>query len=106
MSVSPYSLTPVTCVLSLQLLPPTAPNVLAFGEVVVTALYPNGLTIWVMTNGALMINFNAYCMFLVVMAACLHAELPGLVVAPPMCDYCQYADSLTHFKSSTSLQIL
>jgi hypothetical protein len=37
------------------------------------------------------------------MAAFSKAELPGLVIAPPMC--CPFFDSLTHFTSSTSLPI-
>ena len=57
-----------------------------FGQVVVTALYPNGLTIWavmgklfIMTIGVtLSLQCNkchANCTFLVVMAACSFPEL-------------------------------
>ena len=43
------------------------------------------LTIWplgIMTNGAIITSF--YSTFLVVMAACWNAELPGLVILPPI----------------------
>ena len=46
---------------------------------------------------------HACCTFLVVMAACWKAELPGLIIALPM--YCSGPsfDSLAHFTCSTSL---
>ena len=76
---------------------------LAFGQVVVTALYPNVLTIRVANlkvvyNDEWCSKFHAYCTFLVVMAGHLNAELTGLVIAPPKLPS---FDFLAHFTSSS-----
>ena len=59
---------------------PKSVGVMAFGRVVVTALYPNGRTVWVVKavyhdDWCKYNKFHAYCPFLVVMAAWLNAKL-------------------------------